>query len=621
MAKQLVNPIERHVEKGVVAVAALVLLGSVGRFLVTSPNQIELGGEFVTPGTIDQKVKLMADGVRERIRGAAIQVDVPDPLRGEFEASLDPFVRDGVATTLPLVAPLGPEVPLIDTAGTVEGQRSLVEVAPLGAPKVILGRSTFLFHSAAGEDLDRPGNWITVSVLFDVKQQMALQRREWGVTEKQVIFGAVELQRRKRRDDGAWSKDDWRDVDTWPATELPAAPEIPLMQRDGRVMVRPDALAAIERFFDRISDTLLQMELLRPLTHEMVNGDSWGVPIITSLKDVLMQDDEYFFPNDPPAANPANRYSTGEERQQVVVVNLTPAERIAKLFDEFEALMKSAKANSDRDEAVRAYNKAFEISRDTSATASQKTRAQRLMVAADQRAKEIDFAKRRGQQGPLQGVEDGNKPKRQPRPTQQFWAHDARPGAVESGAIYQYRIRVNVYNRLAGRPEKFLEPTDAAELFVPSPWSEPAEVSVPADTLYFFTTKDERNKEVGVEFFKWESGVWVKSRRFKYAVGEAIEGQSRAQIPSLEDPTVAFNAPVTFEAHGTVLDIDFERSYRDRKRARTRGGVKFGAPSKACCVVFADASGRLHERYLLTEKGNPDKRQAQDREWKPPRKE
>ncbi|MCH7632724.1 MAG: hypothetical protein IIB59_05885, partial [Planctomycetes bacterium] len=56
MAKQLVNPLERHVEKAVVGLAALLLLGVIARYLVTTPNQIELGGETVTPRTIDAKV-------------------------------------------------------------------------------------------------------------------------------------------------------------------------------------------------------------------------------------------------------------------------------------------------------------------------------------------------------------------------------------------------------------------------------------------------------------------------------------------------------------------------------------------------------------------------------------
>ena len=44
MAKQLVNPVERHVEKAIASVAAIVLIGVIARYFVMSPNQLEIGG-------------------------------------------------------------------------------------------------------------------------------------------------------------------------------------------------------------------------------------------------------------------------------------------------------------------------------------------------------------------------------------------------------------------------------------------------------------------------------------------------------------------------------------------------------------------------------------------------
>ena len=56
MAKQLVSPVERHVEKVILGIVGIVLLGVIARYLVTSPNQIELGGEMVTPNAVDEKL-------------------------------------------------------------------------------------------------------------------------------------------------------------------------------------------------------------------------------------------------------------------------------------------------------------------------------------------------------------------------------------------------------------------------------------------------------------------------------------------------------------------------------------------------------------------------------------
>ena len=70
MAKQLVNPIERHVEKAVLGLTGLALAAVIALYLVTSPNQIELGQEKVSPSTIDGKVAKKAADVVGRIRAA-----------------------------------------------------------------------------------------------------------------------------------------------------------------------------------------------------------------------------------------------------------------------------------------------------------------------------------------------------------------------------------------------------------------------------------------------------------------------------------------------------------------------------------------------------------------------
>ena len=40
MAKQLVNPLERHVEKAVVGVAGVILIGVIAQYVVSSPNRL-----------------------------------------------------------------------------------------------------------------------------------------------------------------------------------------------------------------------------------------------------------------------------------------------------------------------------------------------------------------------------------------------------------------------------------------------------------------------------------------------------------------------------------------------------------------------------------------------------
>lgn len=617
MAKQLVNPLERHVEKVVLGVAGVILVAAIARYLVTSPNQLDLGGQMVTPSTIHQTVAKKADDVRDRVRRGRPDVEVPPRLYPELAASLDPFGGQGIDRLLPMTAPMGPEVPIIEPPESIHGGAALVKVVPLSQMGVTSGRTTF--RRIEDDDVERydETNWVTVSAIFDVEGQMREQKNTYGVTRKDVIYAGVELQRRMVADDGSTSDDDWATIDAWPSKPGPPLPRFSLAEQDGRKFVESLPMRDVDRHLELLRDPLVQLDILRPLMPERVNGDEWAFPILTERRDVLIQDDEFLFPKEAPAAIPFNRYSTESDEEEVVVAT---QKTTAELLGEIEAMIDAAWEHKSDDEAMQAYNRAFDIVNDPTTSGSDKKRAQRVRASADQRRGDIVRWKRT-HGGPAQpgGAVGGDAPKRLPLPIQQIWAHDARRDSVLSGKTYQYRIRALVYNRFAAQPEKYADPDNALVVVLPGPWSESIQVSVPVDTEFYVTSKDDRKREVGVEFFKWVEGVWVKSpRRFKFSEGDRMSGEARVRVPSIDDPTVAQDAGIEFSAGATVLDIDFNRAYRERKRgSASRTGVRFGGPTTACSVVFLDDSGRLHERFVATDKASPDKRTAQGRLWAP----
>ncbi len=491
----------------------------------------------------------------------------------------------------------------------------------MSEPVVTFGRSTFVFQTP-----DSPvyslGNWVTVSAVFNVKEQMAEQQREYGATRKEVIFGPVQLQRRQRRVDGNWSDEDWMDVEPSPARKAPAVPLIRLVEEDGQVVTPREDRTAIEKLIDELRAPRLQLDLLRPFMHEIENGDDWSFPMLTSYRDVLEQDDHYLHPNEPPSPNPEDRYGVIEPQQRTIgAYERTPEQLAADHFKRFEQFMKTARENRSDDDAILAYNEVVEVFLDKEAIARDRGRAKRLMDEAEQLENDIIRQKRRpGLRGPKPAqaeTSEEDETERQPLPTQQVWVHDAKLGSVESGKTYQYRFRPSIYNRLAGQPEKFRDKRNAETVFIPGHWSEPVEVTIPQDTLFFVTYKDKRKKEVGIEFYKWYEGVWVKSRRFKYTVGDRLQGKSRAKVPSLDGSKEYDNAEVEFEADRTVVDIDFDRVYRERRKGSGRTGVKFAASTTACSVVFMDSAGRLYERFLPSDKSNPAKKEVAKKVWNP----
>ena len=622
MAKQLVNPVERHAEKAVLAVAILLLIGVVVRYLATSPNQLEVGGNWVSPKTVDQQLARKAATARDRIRRAQSPEEMPEPLIEVFEEELDPFDKEDVPLTLSTVVAVGPEVPIIDQPGRRPGDAELVEPGPTGPPAVSYGRSTYKFVDENREEQRREANWVTISALFDVKALMAQQRSLYGETRKEVIFGTTQLQRRACHDDGSWSDDDWESIEpySWPPLDLPSLPNISIVKDDDKIVVSDEDQGDVERFFERLSDPERQLELLRPQLPEIINGTRWTFPEITTFRDVLDQDDYYLHRNQPPSADPDNRYEREEEEAGAVPRIINKAEQIARDLEEADRLLKRASDQCSENDAMTAYNIAFEISRDREAGPGDKSRAARLMEQADQVAADVRRRHARGEcaRRPVIGEESEEEFKREPLPVQQIWVHDAEPGSIESGKTYQYRLRPQIYNRLAGEPDKFRNPADAAVVFIPGKWSEPVEVSIEPDMLFFATNKNQRQQEVTVEFFRWFEGVWVRARD-KFRVGDGLQVKRRVWVPPWEDGSAPENTLVEFATDSSVLDIDFDRDHRERKRGKTRSGVKFNPASESCCAVFVDSEGRLQERFVAVDKGHPHKRGI--RVYSPPRKD
>lgn len=610
MAKQLINPIERHVEKVVLVVTVLALVGVVVKYGITSPNVTELGGEVVTPVNIDAKIAERARSIQAAIREKRVDVEVPEPLVDDFKSKIALLELDPLA---PLARPR-PPVPIVDDPGRTLNQAQLVEVVPLPKPEVVHGRATFRVAREL-QDLYLPANWATISSVFDAKTQRERQRLAYGATRADIVYGPVEIQRRALRDDGTWSDEDWDFVDSQPRAKIPPLPPVPLVDRNGRPSIDTTTEKQIQNFLSEVSSERKQRELLRPLPNPIAQdrGDVWKFPVLTTYADVLKMDDELLWPKQQPAPDPEDLYglrTVGPRVKEAV----SGTDALAVKLDNAEELLKSARATQDENQATQAFNFAAQVFRDVAALRGQKDRAKRITEEADILLKDIQRAKRRGA-GARRVVEDEEGPKRELLPTQQVWAHDMKLDSLPSGGIYQYRIRLNVVNRLVGEPSKFLNPEDATVIFIPGPWSEPSDpIEVDEDVEFYVTGADDRDNEIRVEMFQWFEGVWVKSRRFSLAIGDLVGGESRADVPSWEQEGKTEPAKVQFDASAVVLDMDFGFETRDRN---DRKGIKFGNPKRDVSVVVMTESGDLSRRVSLTDKTHPGKKSAAARVFTP----
>ncbi|MFQ5589782.1 MAG: hypothetical protein ACE5HE_01335 [Phycisphaerae bacterium] len=614
MAKQLVGPVERHLEKAVVGMAGLVLMGVVARYAVTSPNFLELAGERVTPATIDAKVAVKAADIRRRIQKHEVEVETPEPLYPQFLQELDTFASNSLALEYLRAVPFGPPVPIIDPPEVIKGRKKLVEIVALSKPRVTHGRSTFDFSHTGGTLQVR--NWATVSAVFNRKEQLRILKQQYGAKHDTVVFGGVELDRRERRPDGSWSDEDWQTVEVFPKPAIPAVPVVDLVLEDNQVVVPRDSYLTVRGFVDELSVATMQVNVLRPLMPEVRNGDRWEFPMIASYKDVLDMDAEYLDP-ERDETSPIDRYmlQTEQEASETPEKELTPREIIEQLFDTALRKLQNAKQNMSLDDAYGAYNSAADVVLNRDATGTDKAKAQRIMDEASQAIRDIQ---RRGRDTrPGHGPGAGER-KRELLPTQQVWAHDAGPGSIESGKTYQYRIRMVLFNSLAADPAQFEDKTNAGRVLIAGPWSEPSDpVTIEPDTQYFATAFDERNEEVRMELFRWFDGVWV-THRWDFKIGGAVEGEAREPVP-ISDSDEVDRPMIRFAPNVEVVDIDFKRPYRDHRPKR--GGIAVADTLiSACSVVLVDAEGKLTERFILDDKASPVRRSLSKVVFQPPRR-
>lgn len=594
MAKQLVNPLERHAEKAVLGVCGLVLLGVVAKYLVTTPNQEDFGGEIVTPATMDTKLAQKADEVRARCAKEKPKIEKPAP-PPKFETTL-------VFGPLPPSAPFLPIVPIVDERAVNQGEASLPKVVDVGVPAITRGRSTIELPP------DWPGyaelggrtavDWVSVAVLFDRKTQAERNASQLGDLKSEVLFTGVELERRAQRADGTWSDDDWKPIDAWPRGKSLPPPEVPLFDDDGKLQIKAADHVAITRFRDELADPKLQLEIIRPLMRTTKNGDLWNFPRVdkVSERDVLNQDDEYLFPNQPLSANPTSRYPFIKSEGSSGLP--TTKDKITELTEK----LKIATANCMEDAAKEVQTAAMAIVDNPEAAGGEKTAARKLAADAKSLLDNIKAKTCQKKSG------SADTKKRDLSPVQLIWANDARPGSLEPGKSYQYRIRPLLYNNRTGEPDQFRERADARTVVLTGEWSSPtAAITIDPFTMYFLAGSNREKGTASFDMFQWFGGAWVKPRspRVDWDAGKRIQIRSKADAPDPDNPLLAIQPEVTFDALSTIADIDFDRPLRERKKSG-KSGLKFDRTTTVTVLIVND-KGELEERFEAVDRASPVK--------------
>lgn len=648
MAKQAVGTIERHLEKGILGVAVLVLFAAVAKFLIISPNKVELtGAESVTPGTVDDKVAEGAEAVRRTIAAAKPKQEPVESPAPEFDTRLDPYQFASLPVDLPRGVPFQPPVPVFSTVVAVNVE--LVKPLPLPKPVLAAGRSCLAFEEVfdwmpgmdedqlaldTDKDYSQPVSWVTVSSLWDRAAQVRENEKAYAKGRQFSLTGGMEIQRRAMRPDGSWSEEDWQTIKTYDRAAIREPGDIPLEKdRDGKLRETAESIQAATQLLNLIEDPVVQMNLLRPIAPAPACGDMWKYPAIPD-SDVLLQDDEYHWPEVSPDYKPSksqmkDRYPRSAEEAKDLDKPWITGRKIGRedlLGAEWRGMLKAcektfmeAVAAKDATLEANAYNFAgYVLLIGPVVDPAIAPEADKVL----KRMEAISPIKKQTPKGPTPGKPQVEKEPQfvahEPHPTQQVWAIDGQPGSLVGGQTYQYRIRPRVFNPYFGQPQSLKNPEDAKIAFVTGEWSEPSDpIYIEPDTQCFVrsTSRDKDAEHVTFEMYKWYDGLWVKGT-FKLGIGDLVGGESRIQIAEDEKPSIPF------DAGALVLDVSFDRPWCGRGKSG-KEGIRYAEIKAAESIVLVDAAGNISERILDIDKATPKQKEiaAKLHVYKPPKKE
>lgn len=610
MAKESVSKFERHVEKAVLGLTAVVLLGAVAWFGVMQPNSLTSDGQgTVTPTTVGNQVREKADFLRRTLVGANPPAVAVESALPRFEEALDPLAYAGVDDRLPSVVNWQPMVPPAGRMAPQEGELLLASVPKTTRPIVTAGRTTLLqlppgiigegTAPGVGVGIDRTSrvvyevaaNWVTVAAVFDLEEQRKSNRSaNYSVSLQSVDLLGLELQRRAQRTDGTFSDSDWESIRSYRTYELPQTPQVKLTPSSNGARADPESRIQAQYYWDSITPPDKQLELMRPQFPLPLNGSPWKPPVIEGV-DLLKIDNELSWPDDASHRYDAFDISpTGKEP-------IDMGERADEWLEQAEAAVEQGKW----DQAEQDLEDFRNI---TSSTIAQQEKEKELRDKIEI-GRAVDKARGIGNAPPPQ--QTGPPPR---TPKQMLWAHDARRGSVRGGATYQYRVRARVYNRYFAQPTQLMTDEDATKLAINGEWSEPSDpIYIPPESRFFVKTAVAGKGLAKVHVYQWEAGVVVQET-LEVRPGELMVDASREDLPD-GPPRV-----VTFDPGATIVDLDFARPIYERKRA---GKVDFESrPATTLAMVYLDADGILREKLLALDKESPEYKRAKSEVYKAP---
>lgn len=519
--------IEQYVDKIVMGISAVIGLWLLWAFVLSNPYGAEIkpGRGKVPPGRIDSEIEPLAQQLQEKLN------DSPDPMEMSVpgvEAYHTTF-KDALAS-VPFFY-----LPLPGSGGaTLEGRRSyrlpeIPEVTGLAADTI----RTVVYQPLEEVDRDLPYSQVltklgdldlvTVQGSFDIPKLVAAFRASFAhprlradwIDEKLAapVFAAVGLERRAQNPDGSWSE--WGRVEPTKINAYKKVMQIPdtTQELDLSLSVKIDMVRPLE----------IQKAMLQPLPYDIASPkERWLAPsyhleyrkLRAKEEDLVLREERERKQQEIKQAQEQQkpgRTTTDPGRSR------TPSRQTTRTTrdDRQSSTLANRRPGNTRLSPEEEYG-----------LGGDPTRPGGLRAKPERTSDDVvrDFDKKR-----LGDRFDWSK---LTEPTM-FWSHD---DSIPGPGTYQYRIRIGVFNPIAGKDWVAEDQKDLQEqVILWSPYSEATSPIRIEPMFYFFPQKYlAEQDQLEIKVAKFHLGQW-RSEAFQVHRGEMIGSEVEIKDRTLDE--------------------------------------------------------------------------------------
>ncbi|MGA1979212.1 MAG: hypothetical protein ABSG99_01420 [Sedimentisphaerales bacterium] len=544
MSKKDSNFFEEHIEKIILAAVGLVCLWLFVTRVLFSPDYVEYDNDKFDSGAIDNYISKQAVVLENKLNRNPEPKQPYKPRVDDFIALLDSSIRD-------IDISLYPPQPIITSKGVSDnrvyrvprvGEVNEVSVEHIRTvayvPKGGIGEG-----NVYGPDNSEPNDidFVTVEAKFDVSGLYKRFNESFAGEYVQSdwrdpclanpVFAAVQLQRQKLLSDGSWS--DWQTV-----------PRSKIDPRKGMFEVIEDVndlpSGGVKVRLLQFDDAGVRIDLLQPGAYQIASAkEEWFPPSLHRKYVEYQKEMDVMGRREAAAVKKEEREGERSERRSKMAGTKTRPTGGIGSPSGVGAPMDGGRTGAP----VTAPVRKTPPGRSQAERGSEKERPQKSKEVS----KTIDDVYREFDEISITESKDIAK---MDKPLL-FWAQD---DTVEAGKSYRYRIRLGVFNPIAGT-NQFSEQDKSLKNKVVL-WSEFSDATETVDipgTLYFFPREiQEAARIVTVQVSRYVLGYWY-SKDFTVKQGELIGKIGEYKITEEEEKRAVTVPKAVDYATGAVL--------------------------------------------------------------------